>query len=211
MNSIAEKEYWDSIYKSGGGSGQGSRGQLLEFKANFINNILEKNNLQNVFDLGCGDGYLARLLNCKNYFGIDVSTEAVDRCQKEIKREGFFFEQGPFELYTASIIKSKFNDKFKTQLDAIMCIDALYHVMDDSVVNSILESIFSTDVKLIILYTIPNAEMDGKKLNYINRYNNEKIIEKFSKDWECVMKTLPYLISAAGFFVYQKIERGIKC
>jgi 2-polyprenyl-3-methyl-5-hydroxy-6-metoxy-1,4-benzoquinol methylase len=191
-----EEKYWQEWYSAGNNSGQGSMGELLEFKAAFINKHLE--GVNSVFDFGCGDGSLSRLLNIENYFGIDVSKEIVSKCNKQKKKTNHNYEQASFIDINPEFIKSKI------QPEALMCIDALYHVMDNSVVDKTLENLFSGISPLVILYTIPNEKMSGEKIGAINFYDNSKKLSKITQDWKLVEETKPRGISGAAFFVWSK-------
>lgn len=78
---FASKEYWESRYKGGGNSGAGSYGRLAEFKAEIINEFIEKNSINKVIEFGCGDGNQLGMLKVAKYIGVDVSQTAISICR----------------------------------------------------------------------------------------------------------------------------------
>ena len=73
--------YWEARYASGGTSGKGSRGRFAEQKARLVNEAVREHNITSVLDLGCGDGYVAALLEVPEYLGLDPSPSALDAAQ----------------------------------------------------------------------------------------------------------------------------------
>jgi hypothetical protein len=54
---FSSKQYWIDRYKyKTGTSGAGSYGIYAEYKAEIINEFMSKNGINNVLELGCGDG-----------------------------------------------------------------------------------------------------------------------------------------------------------
>ena len=49
--------YWEQRYAHGGTSGGGSYGMLAVAKAKFMNNFVNKNNINSVIEFGCGAGH----------------------------------------------------------------------------------------------------------------------------------------------------------
>src|SRR5437773_2178746 len=112
--------YWESRYKAGGTSGAGSYNHLAQFKAEVINDLLEKYKINSVIEFGSGDGNQLALLKCQQYIGLDVSVSAIELCQRKFasdKAKSFF-------LYH----KNAFVDNHNIfQCDAVMSLDVLYH------------------------------------------------------------------------------------
>ena len=48
--------YWEERYRNGGHSGDGSSGQLADFKAEVLNGFVKLYNVSSVIEFGCGDG-----------------------------------------------------------------------------------------------------------------------------------------------------------
>ena len=74
-------------YETGGNSGDGSYNRLAEFKAEIINEFINKNKISKVIDFGCGDGNQLKLLRVPSYIGYDVSPRALQVCRKEFPND----------------------------------------------------------------------------------------------------------------------------
>ena len=97
-------EYWEKRYKDGGNSGSGSYNQLAIFKAEILNQFVEKNKISSVVELGCGDANQLKLQKYPNYIGYDVSNTILDSCSKT------FFEDNTKQFDHISNFKSKKTD-----------------------------------------------------------------------------------------------------
>ena len=49
-------EYWKNRYNLGGNSGDGSYGELAQFKAEFLNKFVTDKNIKTIIEFGSGDG-----------------------------------------------------------------------------------------------------------------------------------------------------------
>ena len=139
------KEYWNNRYESGGTSGSGSYGKLAEFKAEVINKLIKENNINKVIEFGCGDGNQLKLINYNEYIGLDISKEAINKCNE------IFKDDISKEFYT--YIPGNFNSNLKN-MDMVVCLDVLYHIVDDKDYINTLNDIFSISSEYIVLYTI---------------------------------------------------------
>jgi len=105
---FSSKDYWDRRYQEGGTSGAGSEAHSAEFKARFLNRIMQfgrykesgggesamvKQPVKSVVELGVGDGQQLKTLAClegselaspsfTHYLGVDVSLTVVERTKK---------------------------------------------------------------------------------------------------------------------------------
>ena len=89
------KQYWKNRYLKNGTSGSGSYNKLANFKAEIINNFVDKHNIQSIIDYGVGDGNQLKLINTNNkvYTGIDVSPfQNVKKYLKMIKQSVLFIQ-----------------------------------------------------------------------------------------------------------------------
>ncbi|MDR1308542.1 MAG: group 1 glycosyl transferase, partial [Deltaproteobacteria bacterium] len=55
--------------QNGQAPGAGSQGRLADFKAEIINDFVEKHNVKSATELGCGEGNLLSLLNFNQFIG----------------------------------------------------------------------------------------------------------------------------------------------
>lgn len=76
------ESYWIDRYQSGRTSGDGSYGQLAEFKAEIINAFVRNQNIRTIIEYGCGDGNQLMLSKYPAYIGFDVSSDAVSMCKQ---------------------------------------------------------------------------------------------------------------------------------
>ncbi len=146
---VDARTYWDARYAGGGTSGAGSHGDLAHFKADVISEALRKHDCASVIEFGCGDGENLGLYETKQYTGLDVSRVAVEQCRAiyegDATRRFSHYEPGapsPGESRRA---------------DAVLSLDVLYHVIDDSIYRASLADIFDAATKLVILYTSLDA------------------------------------------------------
>ena len=209
MKDTSEKNYWDSWYDSSTNSGPGSQGKLQEFKINYLNKLFKQFEIKTVLDFGCGDGSLALGLHCQSYFGIDIAINAIKLCKKRVNRQGFSFECENFFNYTPSIIKNK----FPSGLDCCICIDTLYHIFTEQALSETLKSLFSTEAKIVVLYTIPSESLKLPFHPMLRSYGKgfSNALSKFSESFKLVDKTKPTLGSAAGFLVYVRKNNETRC
>lgn len=194
--------YWDKRYRVGGNSGKGSYGQLAMFKAEIINDFIEKNNIVSCVEFGCGDGNQLQFYKFKNYLGYDVSETALNMCRAMYKGD------------TGKDFKNIIDFQLKA-FDMSLSIDVIYHLVEDSVFVDHMEKLFSSADRYAIIYSsnFDFQQKDGKHDHVRHRkftgwveenINNFKLIDhipnKFSKKEEDNNTTF------ADFFIYQKLQ-----
>lgn len=89
MSSASSEAYWNRRYRSGRGSGRGSRGDHAQVKADYVNRAVAAHNIGSILDLGCGDGYVAALIE-GDYLGVDPSPYAVALARIAAPQHKFF-------------------------------------------------------------------------------------------------------------------------
>jgi tetratricopeptide (TPR) repeat protein len=138
--------YWNDRYVNGGNSGSGSYGELAQFKADVINQFIKSNNITSTIEFGCGDGNQLSLINYTDYTGFDISEAAVKICKKRYEKDSKkqFFAYSPSDYKNLNI----------EQADLVVCLDVLYHIIDESDFINTLDAIFTSSKKYVILYTI---------------------------------------------------------
>ena len=80
LNFEGSKNFWTQVYASGGNSGEGSYGELANFKAEILNSFVSTHEISSVMEFGCGDGNQLSLMNYPVYIGLDVAPGAIKRC-----------------------------------------------------------------------------------------------------------------------------------
>ena len=133
-------KYWEDRYKKGGNSGRGSYNELAKYKADIINDFINKNNIKTLIDYGVGDGNQLKLIKCKNITGIDVSTTVIKKLRIIFKNDKNkkFYERKNFKLTNPYEL-------------AISC-DVLYHLIDFTIWDNYLFDLFTYSNKYVIIY-----------------------------------------------------------
>ena len=139
-------DYWESRYASEGDSGAGSFGRLAEFKASVVNEIVAREAIDSVVELGCGDGNQLALLNVPRYLGLDVSASAVRRCIHS-------FGSDPSKSF-AAYDPSAFHDRGGWwSADLSLSMDVIYHLIEDSTYRGYLEHLFVSARRFVLVYS----------------------------------------------------------
>jgi cyclopropane fatty-acyl-phospholipid synthase-like methyltransferase len=198
----SSKKYWQDRYMSNGTSGSGSYGNLALFKAEIINDFVNKNNVKTVIDFGCGDGNQLRLAKYDNYIGVDVSIKAVELCESKFKMDS----TKKFYIY----------NEFRTidcQADLVLSLDVIFHLLEDDVFDSYMSNLFSRSKKYVIIYSSNYDQYVGKHVrcrkftDWIDKrmkYKFEQI--GFIKNIYPFDENQPDDTSMSDFFIYKKID-----
>lgn len=125
----ASKIYWDARYSSGGDSGYGSYDIQLIKKLNWLKDLP----VESISEFGCGDfnfgRNLMRLYPRASYAGLDISDVILNKNK----------ERYPYQLFISS-------ENELPPADLVLCIDVLFHVLEEEEVEEILgklEKIFT--------------------------------------------------------------------
>ncbi len=150
-----EKSYWNLRYSGGvpqdSTSGYGSYGVQLHRKLSWMKEFIEDHEVSKIVEFGCGDfnfgrGVLA-LFPFSDYLGLDVSDVIVQRNQ---------------ELFKA--FKFKNITEEAPEADLVMCVDVLFHVIEDDEVNKLLNRIEKSWTKYLV---ISAYERDEEMHNHV--------------------------------------------
>lgn len=190
------KRYWEKRYRSGGNSGSGSYGALADFKADVVNEFIKTNSIESTIDFGCGDGNQISLIDCRNYVGLDVSETAVKICKEKFNND----PNKRFFLCNAS----DYEDLDIGEADLVLCLDVLYHIIDENDFVKTLDAIFRLSKKYVILYAIlhePSIRLSQHLKyrdinNYLNRYPQFELFEIIDQKYPD--------LSLASFIVFKK-------
>ena len=142
--SMISASYWETRYKSGGNSGEGSYGELAEYKAAVINSLVSTRNLRSVAEFGCGDGANLRFYTAiPLYVGFDVSSTVILARKKE------------WENSTTRTFREFDTAKGAGQAaraDLSLSLDVLYHILELDVWKKYLLNLFMTADKCVLIY-----------------------------------------------------------
>lgn len=196
MTTFDYKGYWEDIYRYGGTSGNGSYGEIALFKANIVNNIIEKYNANTVIEFGCGDGNQLGYMNYNNYIGFDISNSAVERCRNLYINDN----SKEFIHYTPDSF-----DCSPYRADMVVCLDVLYHITDENDFVNTLTYISKCASKVVVLFTKLTTSyqehsscpsiLDRDIYSYLNNFSNLKIVDTITHQ----------LNSSASFLILEVI------
>lgn len=145
---IDVKQYWNDRYSNGHTSGNGSYGEELVKKIDFIKNL----NINSISEIGCGDLNFAKSLLIYYpgvpYVGQDISEVVIDR-NKGVT---------PQIRVTTDINKLP-------KGDLLLCMDVLFHITDDKEYEQMLETIKK---KWTNYLAITAYEYDNDLGNHVN-------------------------------------------
>lgn len=141
MNGV---EFWEKWYAAGGDSGPGSRGESAYWKADVVDEFVLNHAIQTVFELGCGDGGQAALLDVPVYIGYDPSSTALARAAAKLEDHAHFFVRQPVGQLA----------------DLALSMDVLYHLFDDSERESYLSTLFQSATRFVLIYTTRDSSHD---------------------------------------------------
>ena len=193
-------EYWKNRYQSGGNSGAGSYDQLAKFKADVINDFVDKKSIDTIIEFGSGDGNQLGYFNFKNYIGFDVSVAAIERCKTLFASDS----NKRFEVI----------DLYKDEkAEAVMSLDVIYHLIEDSVYESYMNRLFTASNKYVIIYSSDDETFnEGSTAPHVkhrkftswvdHNFPEFKLIEKIPNEF-------PFngdfnTSSQADFFIYKR-------
>ncbi|MBA3656282.1 MAG: class I SAM-dependent methyltransferase [Gemmatimonadaceae bacterium] len=131
--------YWNNRYKSGGCSGPGSVDQYRDWKWRVIDRYVS-DAASEVVDVGCGDRAFWQGRNPIHYSGIDFSEIIIRRNREQWPDLNLICARG---------------EEYQPGLSArvVICMDVLFHVMDDAAYEMILRNITRYSKEWIFIYT----------------------------------------------------------
>ena len=144
-------DYWQKRYFFGGNSGKGSYGDEAIFKAEKLNFLITQFNFDGVIELGCGDGNNASFYKPEQYFGFDISLDAIQICKQKFsdKNNFQFFEID--EKYSNKIREIKNTHNLKNEL--AISFDVIFHLVEDEVYLDYLDKLEDASNKNLLIYS----------------------------------------------------------
>jgi hypothetical protein len=133
-------DYWEQRYAEGGNSGAGSYNRLAEFKADFLNEFVARNDVQSVIEFGSGDGAQLELARYPSYVGVDVSRTAIDATRKRFARD-----RSKRFLHTAEVASD-------LRAELSLSLDVIYHLVEDATFETHMTSLFSASSRFVVIY-----------------------------------------------------------
>ena len=140
------------------------------YKAKIINGFINKNQIQSIIDLGCGDGNQLNYYDIKQrkYCGYDVSDDLIDKLKLIYRgRDNYSFLK-----YNE---KDQLNDSMLT-----MSIDVIYHLIDDESYFEYMNLLFTKSNKYVIIYS---SNFDHDQKNHIKHRKFSEYVEENFKNF----------------------------
>lgn len=210
---FSSPNYWERRYRTGGTSGSGSRSKLAEYKAEFINDFVLRNEIETLTELGCGDGVQLGLFKVDCYKGLDIAPSAIEMCEEMYSSDA----SKSFSQYFPGIGQHLDGDRSRIRLyrsDAAISLDVLYHLVEDDLFEDHLRDLFGLGRRFVIIYA---CDREASELPPVGQHLKWRRFTPFINDafpeWELIQQAAnPYpaeqcgteLGSYAGFFVYQR-------
>lgn len=133
--------YWEERYRSRGNSGAGSYNRLAHFKADTLNAFVAEHDVQSVIEFGSGDGAQLRLARYPSYIGVDVSRSAIAFTQ-----DAFAQDASKRFVHTDDLTSVD-------RADLALSLDVIYHLIEDSVFETYMGTLFEASRKYVIVYS----------------------------------------------------------
>lgn len=195
------EQYWNRRYARGGNSGKGSCGQLAQFKAEVLNTFVEKQQITSIIEYGCGDGAQLKLTRYKEYIGFDISSHAIECCQKTFRADPSkcFKLMQAYDGETAELTLS---------------LDVLYHLIEDAVFENYMLRLFKSATRFAIIYSSNTDQQEHIQVPHVKHRNFTKWIEQHIFGWsllEYIPNKYPYArdneqSSWSDFYIYHLIS-----
>jgi hypothetical protein len=162
--------FWESRYRDGGNSGPGSYGRLAEFKAEILNEFVRTKGIRSVIEFGCGDGAQLELAVYPEYVGVDVSNVSINRCSVR------FAHDTTKRFYLADALPNGLG-----LFDLALSLDVIFHLVEDSVFDSYMRSLFARCQRYIVIYSSNfDAPADAP---HVRHRKFTAWIEENARDW----------------------------
>lgn len=194
--------YWEDRYAAGGHSGTGSYGQFAEFKAEWINGFLERESIERVVELGCGDGNQLSLMAYPRYIGLDISSSVVARCAERFSgRPNWEFRTYTPPTFDPALVRS----------DLSLSLDVIFHLVEESVFEKYMSDLFACSSNFVVIYSDDSDENHEWQGEHIRHHRFTAWVESNAPEWtliERVPNRYPFrgdyqTGSYADFYVYQ--------
>lgn len=196
------RNYWETRYRLGGHSGQGSRGEAARYKAEVINAFLQRHAIQSMIEFGCGDGFQLGMFTVPKYTGVDVSATIVEHCRK---------------LYASDSSKDfLLVDNYSGQKAQLaVSLDVIFHLVEDQVYDEYLDRLFNAAESYVIVYST-SVDMQATGTPHVRHRNCvEDIAQRFPQfqRLEAEERSLPAPVASdrghpTTFFLYHRPEIG---
>lgn len=190
--------YWENRYKYGRHSGDGSYGELAEFKAKVLNALVDEYAINTVIEFGCGDGNQLTLANYPRYLGLDVSATAIEICRNKFRGDS---------KKTFCLIEDYDNKK----ADVTLSLDVIFHLVEDEIFDHYMRALFAGSLKLVVVYASDTDDQESPKLPHVRHRKFTRWVQANQPRWslkEVINNEIPFdrtsgTGSPSNFYIYE--------
>lgn len=196
---INSAKYWEERYQQGGTSGVGSYNELALFKADFLNDFVERNTIKSVIEFGCGDGNQLSLAKYAAYIGLDVSPTVLKKVIDDFQND----QSKSFFLYNPTCF---FDNSNVFSSDLTLSLDVIYHLVEDEMYQKYMHHLFSCSKQYTVIYSTNTDDNTGTSDHVRHRHFTHWVSRNMA-GWilsEELDNQYPNL-SSAKFYVYRKL------
>ncbi len=190
--------YWENRYRTGDNSGAGSYGVMATYKAEVINQFVEKNGIKTVIEFGSGDGNQLGYYNFQNYLGFDISATAIAKCK---------------ELYRSDNSKKfKLLGEWDGQMaEMVISFEVIFHLIEDKYFNDHMGKLFLASENYVLIFSSNKDSNPPEQAKHVKHRKFTEWVEKNRPDFELIdYKKNKYpddqfdFGSFSDFYFYQK-------
>ncbi|CAN5822455.1 hypothetical protein BH10CHL1_BH10CHL1_05760 [soil metagenome] len=188
--------YWEKRYAQGENSGDGSYGQLAQFKADVINRFVREHQVQSVIEYGCGDGNQLQLFTFPSYLGFDVSTTVIELCQRK-------YAHDPSKAF--KVVNAYQGETAQLTLS----LDVLYHLVEEPIYTAYLNRLFASAQAYVIIYSSNFDDNSPTRAPHVKHRRFTDWVTQNCADWQLsqhIANPTPE-VSSADFYIYAKADR----
>lgn len=190
-------DYWERRYRAGLDSGDGSHGELADFKRQFLNDFLSRNAVETVIDLGCGDGVQIEGVAFPSYLGLDIAPRAIQMCQERYRTDSAkaFLLIPPTDSARLELFLSA---------DLTVSLDVIYHLVEEETFERHLAMLFGMSRRHVIVYSSDSPVVST--LPHVRHREFTSRVASLFPEFELrtrVGNPFPD-VSAAEFFVFER-------
>lgn len=193
----SSQDYWIRRYERGGNSGAGSYGIAAQFKADFMNDFVRKQQVRSVIEFGCGDGNQLSLAEYPRYLGFDISHAALSQCRALFRHD---------DTKTFRHMEEYAGERAQLTLS----LDVIYHLVEDDIFDQYMRRLFDSSDQYVIIYSSNVAEQSEIQLPHVRHRRFSDWVETNRTAW----KQIAYVPNAlrptanndtlSDFFVYER-------
>lgn len=181
--------YWKIRYEDGGDSGAGSYGEYAIYKAEIINNYIQKYGIKTISDLGCGDGNQISLLRgFETYCGYDISEFIIKKCREKFSGSSMMFFCDITDIPDAELTIS---------------LDVIYHIVNEKEYEKYLSYLFDKSKKYVLIFS-SNYDGNNGIVEHIHHRKFTDWVDKNKPEFQLVEDIDNFLLTSAKFFLFER-------